>query len=346
MQDGLLHEYAARVTAGVDDPAVRAAFARVPRHLFVPRLADPAGGHVDLAPERAYTDEALVTQLCDGLPSSSSSQPSLMARMLAALRLRPGMRVLEIGAGTGYNAALIATITGAPVVSVDVQPEVVDRAEDALARAGVTAVEVVLGDGYEGTPKREPFDRIIATVGVAGVPPTWLERLAPGGSILAPVEHGGYQPCLLVTDAPDGPVGHALIGSGFMRAAGRLHPHPVRLPPLDPAADPPRLPIPPVPRERFVDRWFWLAAHDPRCGLRYSADGGPAHQHTVTDPHAGAVVVESDALRPVDASPDLVAHVFGLVAGWHAAGGPPLSAWRCDLACTDDLLWEPTNWRR
>ena len=117
--------------------AILDAFAAVPRHLFLPGVG----------PVEAYCDDAIVTAVQDGVPTSSSSQPSLMARMLAMLELEPGQRVLEIGAGTGYNAALMAAL-GARVTTVELQPAVAAAAREHLAAAGVAdAVEVVCGDG-------------------------------------------------------------------------------------------------------------------------------------------------------------------------------------------------------
>src|SRR6187455_2945845 len=121
----------ARLVDGMRDsgrlcsPAVEAAFRTVPRHLFLPG--------VPLA--RAYADEAVATQAVDGVTTSSASQPSMMAIMLAQLDLCPGHRVLEIGAGTGYNAALMARLVGpsGKVVSVDIDPEVAQRARENLA---------------------------------------------------------------------------------------------------------------------------------------------------------------------------------------------------------------------
>jgi protein-L-isoaspartate(D-aspartate) O-methyltransferase len=343
------HEYATNVTAGINDPAVVAAFARVPRTHFVRTIVDLAGDPVPVTPERVYSDEALVTRVHDGLPTSSSSQPSLMAQMLAALRLRPGHRVLEVGAGTGYNSALIAAITGAPVVSVDVQADVVREAATALARAGVTGVTVVEGDGYLGAPGRGPFDRIIATVGIGGIPPSWLEQLAPGGLIIAPVEHGGIQPCLAVTPARGGLAGRGVLRSGFMLAAGRLHPRAGRPRPLEIPLPVTAVPVPALPQRLYYELWFGLAARDPRVerrmvdGFTVGLDFGLGAQCVVADPREGSVVVAIDGLYPAGASAGLVAHVRDLVEEWHAAGRPPVAAWHCGFAYGDGL-WQPTRW--
>lgn len=348
MTDERLHRYATNVTAGVGDPAVVAAFGRVPREHFVRAVVDSAGRPVPVTPEQVYTDEALVTRVRDGLPSSSSSQPSLMAMMLEALRLRPGHRVLEVGTGTGYNAALIAMITGTRVVTIDVQPDVVADATAALARAGAgEAVTAMVADGYLGAPGYGPFDRIIATVGIGGIPPAWIEQLVPDGLIVAPVEHGGIQPCLTVTPRLEG---RGAVRSGFMLAAGALHPRarptaPIALP--DPSE---AVPVPPVASNRYYELWFGLAAREPRVERRL-AEGlvegvwpGPATVCTVTDPDAGSVVVGLDALHPVRASRDLVTDVSTLVERWHAAGGPGVSDWRCRFTFGDGL-YLPTSWQ-
>jgi protein-L-isoaspartate(D-aspartate) O-methyltransferase len=116
-----------REIAPVAEPVLDA-FARVPRHLFLPKV--PL--------ESVYEDDAIVTRDDGGIPTSSSSQPSLMARMLDRLDVRPGQRVLEIGAGTGYNAALLAAL-GADVTTVELQPDVADEARRHLAAAGLRA---------------------------------------------------------------------------------------------------------------------------------------------------------------------------------------------------------------
>ncbi|MGW2635388.1 methyltransferase domain-containing protein [Streptomyces sp. NPDC001348] len=186
------------------DPVWREAFAAVPRHLFVPYYyVGVIGGYERRwgespdpeARERwlggAYADAPLATRLRDGELLSSSSQPSLMARMLVELRVADGDRVLEIGAGTGYNAALLAHRLGDDdlVTTVDLEPEITESARQHLAAAGHHPA-VVTGDGSRGVPERAPFDRIIATCALPSVPRAWLAQCRPGARVLTPLATG------------------------------------------------------------------------------------------------------------------------------------------------------------
>ncbi len=151
-------------------PETQRAFGSVPRHVFVP----------EVEPSAAYRDEAFVIKCGpDGLPVSSSSQPAMMAIMLDQLGLQPGHRVLEIGTGTGYNAAVMSAIVGpaGEVVSVDIDPELVARARSGLRAAGYDRVSVRCADGGYGYPDRAPFDRIIVTAGAWDIAPAWLGQL-------------------------------------------------------------------------------------------------------------------------------------------------------------------------
>jgi protein-L-isoaspartate O-methyltransferase len=147
----------------------------------------------------AYSDTALITWQQGGKPVSSSSQPSLMALMLEALRVEPGMRVLEVGTGTGYNAALLAERLGdGAVTTVDLQEEITRPARERLARAGYRP-SVVTGDGAEGYPGGAagavgavgaPYDRVLATCAMPFIPSGWLRQCRPGALILAPMLSG------------------------------------------------------------------------------------------------------------------------------------------------------------
>lgn len=186
----------------------RAAFAAVPRHAFLSRFfrqtpdrsryeAVDAGDPGAL--ELIYSNSVLPTQLngddarwdearrdgpIEGVPTCSSTQPGLMAIMLDALHVADGHRVLEVGAGTGYNAALLAHRLGSPLVTtVDIDAGLVQRAREALSTVGY-AVTVAATDGEAGYSANAPYDRIIATCAVPAIPASWLAQTRPGGVIL------------------------------------------------------------------------------------------------------------------------------------------------------------------
>ncbi|WP_416974336.1 methyltransferase domain-containing protein [Streptomyces sp. 4F14] len=181
----------------------REAFLAVPRHVFVPYFyVAGAGGYRRVWKEDpdprvrerwwrgVYEDVPLATRVRDGELVSSSSQPSLMALMLVALDVRDGDRVLEVGAGTGYNAGLLAHRVGERgVVSVDLEPEIVESARRHLAETGCRPT-VVVGDGARGVPEGAPYDRVVATCGVRTVPEAWVRQCRVGGLILVPVGTG------------------------------------------------------------------------------------------------------------------------------------------------------------
>ncbi|MFK0294835.1 methyltransferase domain-containing protein [Streptomyces sp. NPDC090442] len=182
-------------TGDLTDPAWRVAFETVPRHVFVPFFYDHAGNRIssDDPDTRAqwftavHEDRSLVTHRTNGAATSSSSQPSLMAGMLQALEVTDGMRVLEIGAGTGYNAALLAHRLGDDqVVTIDISHDITAPARDRLAVAGHGPL-VVTGDGSFGWPDRAPYDRIMVTCRLDSIPPALVAQLAEGGFILAPL---------------------------------------------------------------------------------------------------------------------------------------------------------------
>ncbi|MET8090793.1 methyltransferase, FxLD system [Micromonospora sp. NPDC005220] len=163
---------------------VEAAVRQTPRHLFLPGV--PL--------EQAYADAPVYTKTDGrGTSISAASQPRIVAMMLEQLNALPGQRIMEAGAGTGYNAALLAAIVGTTghVVTIDVDEDLVAGARDHLAAAGVANVEVVHGDGALGHPAGAPYDRIIATVGAWETPTPWLDQLAPGGRLVVPLRLRG-----------------------------------------------------------------------------------------------------------------------------------------------------------
>jgi len=180
------------------------AFRAVPRHLFTTRFTlagDSDSDGYDLAnstPSKrtaalalVYSDRTLITRVdTTGRPTSSSTQPGLMATMLQHLHAHPGQRVLEIGTGTGYNTALLCHVLDShAVTTIDVDPDLTATATTALAAAGYHPT-IVCGDGALGVPDHAPYDRIIATCSVDRVPPAWPRQLAVDGAILANISTG------------------------------------------------------------------------------------------------------------------------------------------------------------
>ncbi len=218
-------------SAALTSPAWRRAFAEVPRHIFTPTVLDGDRAINAADPswlDTIYSDDALLTQTAaapDGqqLPTSSSSKPTIMAVMLELLAAQPGMRVLEIGTGTGYNAALMCHCLGDHnVTTVDIDPELVKIARDRLAELGYRPA-LATGDGACGLPNVGPFDRILATCAVSNIPPPWIRQLTPAGRIVAPL--AGRVGPLMVLDktAPD-------------EVIGRFDPRPAAFMPLRPSA--------------------------------------------------------------------------------------------------------------
>jgi protein-L-isoaspartate(D-aspartate) O-methyltransferase len=193
-------------------PAVADAFWAVPRHLFLP----------DVPLEQVYSDEAIATKTQAGRAISSSSQPAMMAIMLEQLDLKPGQRVLEIGAGTGYNAALIAHLVGAQghVVTMDIDEDIVTAARHHLLTAGFDEVEVVCGDGGLGHAPGAPYDRIILTVGGYDIAPAWQKQLADDGRLVLPISLNGPQQSVAFVRAGNELRSDSVHGCGFIPLRG------------------------------------------------------------------------------------------------------------------------------
>jgi protein-L-isoaspartate(D-aspartate) O-methyltransferase len=160
-----------RASTQVDDARILQAFAQVPRHEFLSEAQLPA----------AYEDRAL--PLDDG---QTISQPSMIAIMLKELECEPGHRALEVGAGSGYAAAVLGRLVS-EVYAVEIRPALADRARAGLLRSGANNVHVVLADGSRGLPEHAPYDRILVSAAPTRVPGALVEQLAVGGRIAIPV---------------------------------------------------------------------------------------------------------------------------------------------------------------
>ncbi|MGW5413114.1 methyltransferase domain-containing protein [Actinomadura geliboluensis] len=209
--------------------SIDAAFDAMPREAFVPDLvwvrrdsawAVPLRRQDDPDGWRAlvHSDDAITTQMDDGAadkglwPTSSCSAPRVVRQMLELLDLEPGHRVLEIGTGTGWNAALMAQIVEPEnVTTIEIDPVVAEQARANLAGVGCP-VQVITGDGEAGSPTGGPFDRLIATAAAAELPHAWVRQTRPGGLLLVP-----WAP----TFHPDGPIARLAVDDQS-RAEGRF----------------------------------------------------------------------------------------------------------------------------
>jgi protein-L-isoaspartate(D-aspartate) O-methyltransferase len=165
----------------IRDPRVLEAFAKVPRHRFVPPSQV----------EFAYEDRALPLA-----EHQTISQPTMIAIMLDALRCGPEDRALEVGAGSGYAAALLAELVDR-VEAIELRPALAEQALLTLAELGIDNVRIHVGDGSRGFPDAAPFQRILVSAGAGAVPPALLDQLAPGGRIAIPVGDEATQTLLV-----------------------------------------------------------------------------------------------------------------------------------------------------
>ncbi|NGY58863.1 methyltransferase domain-containing protein [Lentzea sp. NEAU-D13] len=216
------------------------AFRAVPRHEFLPHFYRQTHSgdweritakHPDWL-ELVYADRVWVTQfdgddtVTGGTPTCSSSMPTIMAIMLETLDVHNGQTVLEVGTGTGYNAALLCHAVGSDnVTTIDVDPNISQRAQDRLHRNGFFPT-CVAGDGALGHLGRAPYDRLLATCSVATIPPAWLEQTRPGGLVVTTLHRPIGAGLVLIVSNGDGTgEGRVLAEDGrFMPMRAHAHP--------------------------------------------------------------------------------------------------------------------------
>jgi protein-L-isoaspartate(D-aspartate) O-methyltransferase len=189
--EAMYAETAAETGLSRMSPAVRAALGKVERHRFVPPAEIPL----------AYGNHPLSIGA-----GQTISQPYIVALSTDLIEPRAGQSVLEIGTGSGYQAAVLAEIVG-KVYSIETVVDLGRRAAERLAELGYANVEIRIGDGYGGWPEKAPFDAIVVTAAAPDIPPALVEQLKPGGRMVIPQgERWGAQDLLLVTKRADGGV--------------------------------------------------------------------------------------------------------------------------------------------
>lgn len=190
---------------GIDDERVLAAMARVPRELFVP---EELRAH-------AYDDAALPIG-----GGQTISQPYMVACICSELGLRGGERVLDVGTGSGYQAAVLAELA-AEVHSIERRPELVDRARASLAAAGYgDRVQVHFGDGTQGLPEHAPFAAIAVAAAAPGIPPSLYDQLEERGRLVIPVGGRFEQLLQVVVRSPEGPAVLRTVPCRFVPLVG------------------------------------------------------------------------------------------------------------------------------
>jgi len=355
----LLHAYVDDVKARalIKSEAVERALRRVERHRLLELCFsyDQERGEYDemridpAAPStehltKIYSDSALVTRVSGGLPSSSTSQPALVARMLERLELAPGQRVLEVGAGTGYNAALMQEIVGATghVTTIDIQEDVVAQTRRLLQAAGYGRIEVIARDGALGCTENAPYDRIVATVGCPDIAPGWADQLAEGGFMLIPLQHGGegFNPLARIWRDGECLLGKFVGFSGFMGIQGELAIE-QGLSFADQKEATGGTPIAERPLPEALtnwsdleqhERWLKLAALHLFLAIADGRTGWGLRGYGLAERGRGACLIGKD-MEQVDVygDPLLYEEFVELCARWQALGSPGLEDWALEF---------------
>jgi protein-L-isoaspartate O-methyltransferase len=271
------------------------------------------------------------------------SRPDIVALMLEAGRVAPGMRVLEIGTGSGYTAALLAhRLSAHNITSIEVDPQLAARARIALTTAGYGDVTVITGDGAQGLPAGAPFDRVLSTVAAAEVPYAWVRQTRPGGLVVTPW-NSAYEPAglLSLTVGPDGTATGGLVNTtiSFMQLRDQRIARPTVADVVH-DTDTPDLSYTDLHASRLCngdDAPFAIALEVPGCHREYEAGDGDRWRMWFLDPgtRSWARFDYQPGVRRWPVHQFGPRRLFDDVAAayhrWDQAGRPPVGQWRCTV---------------
>ncbi|MFJ9829366.1 ATP-grasp peptide maturase system methyltransferase [Streptomyces sp. NPDC101160] len=348
-------------------PPWRAAVEAVPRHEFLrggffdridtggPTAWTPVMPDAPLWLKRCYEDESLVTQIAGTIaprdirgeimrsPTSSSTMPSLVVRMLEDLQVEDGHRVMEIGTGTGYSTALMCHRLGDDLVTtVEVDAEVSGRAGAALGACGYAPHRIV-GDGLGGHKDNAPYDRVIATCGLVTLPTAWIEQTRPGGIILATLGGWMYSSELArLSVHKDGSASGRFLGGqiSFMLARPQQPPPLGVLPDLDHGEE--RETVLGADLIQDWDARFFAQLAAPRA-QRISLDRDGRTEHVLIDVEVGswAALTETSGRWTVrQGGPDRTwDDIEQTVTAWRDAGSPSISEVQFRVTADAHTYW-------
>lgn len=346
---------------------VEQAFRRVPRHRYIAACYTSGGRRVEVPKDEGaaipaevlrhvYSDSAPATQLEGKRPTSASTAPAVMAEMLEALDLQGGERVLEIGTGTGYNAALLAEITDAAVITVDHSEDVAEGARVSLRRLGEERVTVVAAEGFHGLAETGPYDRVIVTVGAPGIAEPWLDQLGLNGFVVAPVSVAGAHPVLRVERGrPWTAAGRGVCWADFMAGGGALADRDERA--VSSAADGEPVVLdapkvvrsfePPLDEHAHEGLAAYVALADRRAGPGAVEIIDASLRNCVIRNHSGATAVFERSGVVVDGPDSFAREVVELTGRWLSVGCPRFTDWCCELMLQElpaGRFWRPLSW--
>ena len=319
-----------------------AAFRTVPRHVFVPNVP----------PEVAYIDDVVLMKSdAIGAAISTVSQPAVVAMMLEQAAIEPGARVLEIGSG-GYNAALMSELAGphGSVTTLDIDPDVTERARRTLTEAGYSPVRVVRADGEFGCPESAPYDLILITVTAGDIAPAWFDQLGADGRLVVPLRLRGQTRSIAFDKTGDHLTGRSDVVCGFVSMQGvganqervlRLYEdkvilradedQPIDIEPLDGVLQKPQTVewsgILLDRNETFSNLDLWLACNFPEyCVLSVKRSAIKSGLVSPALRWGGSAAVEDETLGYLSSRPGPAKHLVELGARAHGPTAPTLAA--------------------